>query len=254
MAPTRPYYADKGLSAAFYDAVTAADARLAGDIDIYAGLATAGATVLELGAGTGRIAFALAERGLCVTGVEIAPAMLSQAMAKHAAAPTDIARRLAFRRGDMTALDLKHTFDLVICGYFTLAHVPGGAARRNTFTAAARHLEPGGLAAFHLPLVELMRQPAPAADLPVLDQPTPSGGRLQLYVRERRFREDVGRLDQVIEYVELDATARPVRRSPERLTYYWSDPVPTARAAGLVLDRPPIPLGGVGETWVFRKA
>ena len=29
MAQARPYYAEKGLSAAFYDTVTAADARLA---------------------------------------------------------------------------------------------------------------------------------------------------------------------------------------------------------------------------------
>jgi SAM-dependent methyltransferase len=255
LVQARPYYADRGLSAAFYDAVTAADARLAGDIEIYAGLAPAGGAVLELGAGTGRIAFALAEWGVSVTGVEIAPAMLAQAAAKRAGLAPETAGRVELIRGDMTALDLKRRFDLVVCGYYTLAHVPGGGAWKNTFATAARHLDPGGLAAFHLPLVEVMRLPAPTApNLPVLDQPAPGGGRLQLYVRERRFREDVGRLDQVIEYVELDARGRPLRRSPERLTYYWTDPVPPAAAAGLTPDRPPIPLGGVGEVWVFRKA
>src|SRR5438045_657021 len=84
MAQARPYYADKGLSAVFYDTVTAADARLHGDVDIYAGLAPDGGAVLELGAGTGRIVFALAQRGFSVTGVEIAPAMLAQAAAKRA--------------------------------------------------------------------------------------------------------------------------------------------------------------------------
>ena len=62
MAPTRPYYAERGLSAAFYDTVTAADARLAGDLDIYADLAAAGGSILELGSGTGRLAIALAQR------------------------------------------------------------------------------------------------------------------------------------------------------------------------------------------------
>jgi hypothetical protein len=62
MSQTRPYYADKGMSAAFYDTVTAADVRLAGDVDIYADLIPANGSVLELGAGTGRIAFALAMR------------------------------------------------------------------------------------------------------------------------------------------------------------------------------------------------
>ncbi len=255
MAPARPYYADKGLSAAFYDLITAADTRLAGDVEIYAGLAPAGGSVLELGAGTGRVAFALAERGLTVAGIELAPAMLAQGQARRAALPAEVAARVELRRGDMTALDLKRTFDLVACPFFTLAHVPAGAAWRNTFATAARHLAPGGLAAFHLPLMEIMRLPGPAnPGLPVMDQPLPGGGRLRLYVRERSFREAVGRLDQVVEYVELDAAGAVVRRSPERLTYYLTDPEPLAATAGLVRDRDPIPLGGVGEIWVFRKA
>jgi SAM-dependent methyltransferase len=255
MAPTRPYYADRGLSAAFYDTVTAADARLGGDLAIYADLAPAGGAILELGAGTGRLTLALAEQGFCVTGVEIAPAMLAQAAAKRAELDPEIARRVALTRGDMTAIALRRTFDLVICPYFTLAHVPRGMAWKNTFATAARHLDPGGLAAFHLPLLEIMRLSGPGTpDLPVLDQPAPSGGRLRLYVRERAFREDVGRLDQVIEYVELDARGAVLRSSLERLTYYYTDPLPLAAGEGLVPDREPIPLGGVGEILVFRKA
>ena len=255
MAQARAYYADKGLSAAFYDTVTAADVRLAGDVEIYAGLAAAGGAVLELGAGTGRVALALGERGFSVTGVEIAPAMLAQAVARRSAAPENVAARVTLLRGDMTALDLKRTFDLVVCPYFTLAHVPAGAAWRNTFATAARHLATGGLAAFHLPLIEIMRAPGPAhPELPVMDEALPGGGRLQLYVRERVFREAVGRLDQVVEYVELNPEGRPIRRSPERLTYYLTEPTPLAASAGLIADRDPIPLGGVGEIRVFRKA
>lgn len=254
MARVRSYYADQSLSAAFYGVVTAADTTLAGDIELYAGLAPAGGSVLELGAGSGRIAFALAERGLAVTGVDISAAMLDQARAKLAQAPGAIAARLDFRRGDMTALDLRRSFDLVVCGYFTLAHVPAGAAWRNVFTVMARHLAAGGTAAVHLPLVELMRLPGPAdPNAVVFDQPLAGGGRLQLHVRERSFREDIGRLDQVIDYVERNADGAVVRRSPERLTYYVADPAPFAEAAGLALDRPPERLGGVGEVWIFRK-
>ncbi|MDB5447269.1 MAG: hypothetical protein JWQ97_2586 [Phenylobacterium sp.] len=254
MARVRPYYAAGSLSAAFYDVVTAADTRLQGDVEVYAGLAAPGASVLELGAGAGRIAFALAERGYRVTGVDLSPAMLDQARARLAAAPPEVAARLELRRGDMTALDLKRTFDLVLCPYFTLAHVPAGAAWRNTFQGMARHLAAGGRCAVHLPLVDLMRLPGPAdPDTVVFDEPLPDGRRLQLQIRARRFREDIGRLDQVIEYVERDAAGRALRRSPERLTYYVADPRPFAEAAGLTLDRPPERLGGVGDVWVFRK-
>jgi SAM-dependent methyltransferase len=255
MAQARPYYSDKGLSAVFYDAVTGADARLEGDLEVYAKLAASGGAVLELGAGTGRVAIALAERGFHVTGVEIAPSMLAQAQAKRAALDAETASRVALRRGDMTALDLKRTFDLVLCPYFTLAHVPAGAAWRNTFATAAHHLESGGFAAFHLPLLEPMRAPGPAnPDLPVMDRALENGRRLQLYVRERSFREAIGRLDQVIEYVERGAEGQVLRRSYERLTYYLADPEPLAAAVGLVKHQMPIELGGVGEIWIFRKA
>jgi len=255
MARVRPYYADQSLSAAFYDVVTAADRNLVGDVDLYAGLAPAGGAVLELGAGAGRLAFALAERGLSVTGVDLSPAMLAQARTRLAGAPAEIAGRLEFRLGDMTSLDLKRRFDLVVAAYFTLAHVPAGAAWRNAFAVMARHLAPDGRVAVHLPLVELMRLPGPAdPDALVLDEPLAEGGRLQLHVHERRFREEIGRLDQVVEYVERDADGRVARRSVERLTYYVADPIPAAKAAGLALARPPERLGGVGDIWVFRNA
>ncbi|HSV01630.1 MAG TPA: class I SAM-dependent methyltransferase [Phenylobacterium sp.] len=251
---TKPYYAPGSLSAAFYDVVTAADARLAGDIEIYAGLAAPGARVLELGTGSGRVAAALAGRGFAVTGIDTARAMLAQAKARVAALPGEVAGRIELRLGDMTALDLKRTFDLVICPYFGLAHLPAGAAWRNAFATAARHLPAGGRAAFHLPLLEAMRGGGPADPAAiVLDQPIGSGGRLRLYVRERRFRDDLGRLDQVIDYVEHDAKGSVARRASERLTYYLTDPVPAAAAAGLVAERPPIALGGIGEIRVFRK-
>ncbi len=255
MASTRPYYADKSLSAVFYDTVTAADRRLEGDLAIYAQMAPAGGSILELGVGTGRLAFALAERGFAVTGVDIAPTMLAQASARRSTLEPEIADRVALKRGDLTAIDLKQTFDLVICPYFTLAHLPRGMAWKNAFATMARHLQSGGLAAAHLPRAEIMRLPGPAQpDLPVLDEPTAAGGRLRLYIRERSFREDVGRLDQVIEYVEIDSRGHILRRSPERMTYYITDPEPHAAAAGLVLDRDPVPLGEVGDIHVYRKA
>ena len=254
MAKAKPYYAPGSLSAAHYDAVTAADARLAGDVDIYAALAPAGGSILELGAGSGRLTCGLALRGFDVTGVDIAPAMLAQAEMRRAALPEDAAARCRLVRGDMTALKLGRTFDLVICPFFTLAHIPAGAAWRNAFASMAWHLAPSGLAAVHLPRREIMAMPGPSRpELPVLDVPVETGRRLRLYVRERSFRDDLGKLEQVLEYELVDAAGRVVARSPERLTYWMADPSPFAEAAGLAVDRSPIPLGGVGDIWVFRR-
>lgn len=255
MAKSAAYYTPGSLSAAHYDVVTSADPRLAGDEDLYAGLAAPGARILELGAGTGRLTAALARRGFTITGVDIAPAMLEQAQARVADLELDARSRVTLRRGDMTALDLKQVFDLVICPYFTLAHVPAGTAWRNTFGAAARSLPGGGLAAFHLPRLELMRAPGPPdPSLPVFNQPLGGqGDRLVIFLRERTFRGGINRLDQMLEYVVVDAAGRPLRRSLERLTYYMTDPEPLAASAGLVIDRAPISLAEVGDIWVFRK-
>lgn len=250
----KPYYTPGSLSAAHYDLITDADARLRGDEDIYAGLVPPGGEVLELGAGTGRLTAGLAGRGHRITGVDISPTMLAQAQARLATLAPEVRDRITFVRGDMTALDLKRTFDLVFLPFFTLAHVPAGTAWKNTFAVVARHLAPGALAACHLPRIDVMQRPAPAnKHLPVMDRPLPDGRRLLLFVKERTFREGINRLDQVLEYAVAEPGGRIVQKSPERLTFYMTDPTPLAAAAGLALDREPINLGDVGDVWVFRR-
>ncbi len=177
MAKTRSYYADGALSARYYDIVTAADPRLGGDDRVYAGLAPAGGSILELGAGTGRLTVWLAQEGFEVTGVDIAPAMLTQAKARVATLDPRVAARITLRLGDLTAVDLKRTFDAAICPYHTLAHLPAGAAWTNAFATAARHLTVGGAFALHLPSLSVMRGLGPAdPGAMVLDRPLPDGG------------------------------------------------------------------------------
>jgi SAM-dependent methyltransferase len=252
----RPYYAKRGLSARYYDLITRHDASLEGDIALYACLAPPGGEFLELGAGTGRVAFALAELGFAVHGIDIAPAMLALAEEKRARLAPDLAGRVTFQLGDMAALDLGRTFDAVVCPFFGLAHLPGGAAWRATFRVMARHLKPGGLCATHLPLAELMAAPAPD-DLsrPLARLATDAaGGALEIYLRERRYNLAVRRMDQILDYVVTGPTGSVENRSFERQTFYAADPIPFAAAAGLTPDRPPQRLGRVGDVHVFRKA
>ena len=255
MAKTKPYYADGALSALYYDVVTAADARLQGDTEVYAGLAPSGGSVLELGAGTGRLTCELAARGFSVTGVDIAAAMLTQARTRVSRLDPEVALRINLRLGDLTALDLKRGFDLVLCPYHTLAHIPAGAAWKNAFVTASRHLAPGGLFAVHLPRLEVMSSlPAIDPKTMVMDRPLDGGLRLRLYVRERNFRAGINRLEQVLDYAVVDPQGAELQRSTERLVYYMQDPQPFAQGAGFTLDRAPIELGGDGDIWVFRKA
>lgn len=254
MAGTRAYYADGGLSAAHYDLITSLDPFVAGDVDIYANLAPNGGSVLELGAGTGRVALGLAALGLTVTGIERAPAMLRQARAKLAAADPETAARVTLVQGDMTALTVSGPFDLAVCAYYGLAHLPAGAAWRNVLRGVVQRLKPGGGAAFHQPRVEALALPPPDPDRILVEAPVDDAGRrLRIQVLDRGLNTRIGRFDQDVGYVVIDAAGRTVERSRERLTYYTADMTPYAVEAGLEPDGPPLPMGAAGEILVFRK-
>jgi SAM-dependent methyltransferase len=101
-------------------------------------LAGAGGTALDLGSGTGRLAVALAARGITVHAIEIAPEMVAQMQAK----PGGDAVRVTV--GDMTETELTERFDLVYIGHNTIMALPDQAAQVACFRNAARHLRPGG--------------------------------------------------------------------------------------------------------------
>ena len=91
----RFYEGAESLFVRAYDAFYAGGAPpIAGDIAFYDRLAQAtGGPVLELGCGTGRIALALAQAGLSLTGVDVSAGMLALARRKSerlAAAATRI--------------------------------------------------------------------------------------------------------------------------------------------------------------------
>lgn len=255
MIETRPYYSEKGLSAAYYDRITALDPSVRGDVDFYARLAPPGGSVLELGAGTGRVTLALAERGMSVLGIDLAAPMLQQAVAKLAKAPAAVVRRVRLQLGDMTSLALDDRFDAVICPFFGLSHLPAGAAWRNVFAGITKVLTPGGYAAFHMPDAERMAAAAPPPpDRPVLRLPADENGEsLVIYIAERIAKPKIGRFDQTVDYVIVDPRNQEKRRVREKLTYYAADPTPFAIEAGLVPGRPLIPMGETGHIQVFMK-
>lgn len=250
-AAPKPYYAAGGASTRFYDLVTAADPALRDDIDAYARIAGARRTVLELGAGTGRVAIALAERGFHVTGLDLAPAMLAQAAAKQAALAEDIAARVQFVRGDMTALALGRRFDAIFATYFTLAHLPQARWKR-ALAGMARHLAPGGIVGLHLPIAERMAESPPPPDAPVFRHALDGGDALTLYVAGKSHDAGSARMDLMLDYAVTDAAGRERSRTRERLTYYAADPLEPAQAAGLESAGAAIAVGASGFIHLFR--
>jgi len=121
-----------------------------GDLDLYLALAgRTGGPILELAAGTGRLAIPLAEAGHRVTAVDLDPAMLERARAAADRAGHAAASRLELVEADLLGLDLAEagTYRLAFIGLNSLFLLATRDAQREAMRTLARHLAPGGLAA-----------------------------------------------------------------------------------------------------------
>ncbi len=121
-----------------------------GDVDLWTALAAeADGPVLELMAGSGRVAVPLAAEGHAVTAVDIDAAMLGRARRRAAAAGPDVAARVELVLGDATAPDagLGRRFRLAFISLNSILLLPSRAAQRSAWGVLAAHLLPGGVAA-----------------------------------------------------------------------------------------------------------
>jgi SAM-dependent methyltransferase len=105
--------------------------------------AQAGGRVLELGAGTGRVALDLARAGFDVTAVDRDPELLTELQRRARAHGTEV----AVVHADVRHLELTEHHALIVAP-MQLVHLLGGDARRGAMLrSAAAHLAPGGILA-----------------------------------------------------------------------------------------------------------
>lgn len=100
--------------------------------DVIARVAPAGARILELGCGVGRMTHPLIERGFTVTAVDESAQMLERVRG---------ARTIC---GPIEELDLGEKFDVVLLASF-LVHTGDPEARRGMLAACLRHVEDDGV-------------------------------------------------------------------------------------------------------------
>lgn len=119
------------------------------DLPFYLRLAADnGDSVLELGAGSGRITEALARAGHKVVGLDASAAMLARARERLTAAA--VAGRVELLHGDMRDFELGRRFPLIIAPFNTLMHAYSLEDQDRTLACVHRHLEPSGVFAFDL--------------------------------------------------------------------------------------------------------
>ncbi|MFI5660082.1 methyltransferase [Streptomyces sp. NPDC051684] len=180
--------------------------------DVVAGAVPAGASLLELGCGVGRVTHALVERGFTVTAVDESPEMLERVRGARTV------------RAAIEELDLGETFDVVLLGSI-LVHTGEAAVREGMLAACRRHVADDGC-------VLIQREPAGAHENLPREVTRPGG----LTIR-KLYSEPVGD-DGVrsvkVEYVFPDAvwtqTYRVRPLSPEEFEQALAQ-------AGLKIDR-----------------
>ena len=130
-----------------------------GDIEWYCQKAVASrGPVLELGAGTGRVAIPIAETGISVTAVDLDGGMLERLRRKVAALPAPVQSRIAVHQADMRKLALNDRYALVIIPFRAFLHNLTWDDQLAALQRAYEHLKPGGelaLNVFH-PSLEFM--------------------------------------------------------------------------------------------------
>lgn len=104
----------------------------------------AGRRVLEVGAGTGRVALAVAAEGARVTGLERSAPLLSVAAAKRAAAPPAVRRRVTLVRADMRAYAFRRPFDRILLPFRVFQAMLSVPDQLAALAAARAALAPDG--------------------------------------------------------------------------------------------------------------
>jgi hypothetical protein len=121
--------------------------------DLLAALARDG-PALEFAVGTGRVALALAARGVSVTGIELSPHMAERLRAKPGA------DRVPVTIGDMTTTRVPGSFTLVYLAANTIMNVTTQDEQIAVFANAAAHLGAGGRFVVEVIVPQLRAVPA----------------------------------------------------------------------------------------------
>ncbi len=126
----------------FYD-VYVGDRQI--DLPLYKRYAAnSGTSILEIGAGSGRLTIPLANEGYDVVAVDISPSMLAILKEKLAKQSVDVKSRIRVVEADVCNLDLGQKFDLIMVPFYTFNYMLTPQIQRRALSRIRSHLNQSG--------------------------------------------------------------------------------------------------------------
>ena len=110
---------------------------------------------LEVGCGTGRVLFPLAEAGVEVVGLDCAAHMLGVARRKLSKLHEQVQSRIELVQGDMRNFSLRRQFALIIIPYRSFQHLVTPKDQRRALSVIHAHLTERGRLVFNLSLIHI---------------------------------------------------------------------------------------------------
>lgn len=165
------------------------------NIDFFASHASGFKEILDIGAGTGRIALPMAERGCCVFCIEPSSAMRRE-FRKKLRKRKDIADRIVLKPGEAGSFRIDRTFGFAfMSGVFD--HFLSDSHRLSVLRNVCRHLKPNGRFVFDLAGARPVERQCLLGGQHRLDNRT-----IRRYIRSEPYRKDTYRMTIVYEIHE----------------------------------------------------
>ena len=107
--------------------------------------AQVGGSILEIGAGSGRLTIPLAQKGFDVTATDVSPTMLAILNDRLAELPAEVSDRVQVIQADVCELDLGAKFGLVMVPYYVFNYLLTPESQNQALERMRAHLTDSGL-------------------------------------------------------------------------------------------------------------